>query len=185
MKEVHEITSVEQAKVFSHELRIEIMKCFLYEKPKTAKQIADELEMAASKVHYHVKELVKVGLLELVETRENSGIIEKYYLPVAKLFRINLNKEELSDEDLIDPKITMLMSAASEVKQSIRLFPDAKQKFLNFYIDLTDEEREEFMNDVDQVFKRWDKKVEGRDRSDTTIYGLVMGLYPHKKGGES
>jgi hypothetical protein len=49
----------------------------------TAKQIADHLKEAAPKVHYHVRELERVGLLRLVETREKGGVLEKYYRSIA------------------------------------------------------------------------------------------------------
>ncbi|MBS8266991.1 ArsR family transcriptional regulator [Mesobacillus boroniphilus] len=182
MKEVYEITTIEQAKVFSHELRMRIMRCFLQEKPKTATHIADELGMAPSKIHYHVKELVKVGLLELVDTRENSGIIEKYYLPVAKLFRVNLNKEEI-DEDFVDPKISLLRNTSLEIKDSTKNFPEEKQKVMSFYIDLTIEEKEQFLAELDEVFERWAEKAKGQDSKESLLYGLVFGIYP-KKGGE-
>ena len=180
MKEVYEITSIAQAKVFSHELRMQIIKCFLDEQSRTAKQIADGLEMPASKVHYHVIELVKAGLLELVDTRENSGIIEKYYLPVAKTFSINLNKDELTDEKFV-PQISFLMNAVKEVKASIKKFPEEKRRFQNLYLDLTNEEREEFLKEVEEVFDKWNNKTEKRDHTETTIYGLLMGIYPYKK----
>jgi DNA-binding MarR family transcriptional regulator len=180
MLEVYEITSVAQAKVFSHELRMKIIKCFMNEQPRTAKQIADELEMPASKVHYHVIELVKVGLLELVDTRENSGIIEKYYLPVAKTFSINLNKDELTDEKF-NPQVSFLMNTVKEVKASLKKFPEEKRRFQNLYLDLTDEEREEFLKEVEGLFEKWNKKTEQRDTVGTTIYGLLLGIYPFKK----
>lgn len=183
MKEVYEITTIEQAKVFSHELRMRIMRCFLQEKPKTATQIADELGMAPSKIHYHVKELVKVGLLELVDTRENSGIIEKYYLPVAKLFRVNLNKEEI-DEDFVDPKISLLRNTSLEIRDSNKNFPEEKRKVMSFYIDLTKEEKEQFLAELDEVFEKWANKSKRQDSADRLLYGLVFGIYPHKKGGE-
>jgi predicted transcriptional regulator len=182
MKEIYEITTISQAKVFSHELRMQIIKCFLNEQPRTAKQIADELEMPASKVHYHVIELVKAGLLELVETRENSGIVEKYYLPVAKTFSIsiNLNKDEITDDKFV-PQISFLMNAVKEVKASIKKFPEEKRRFQNLYLDLTNEEREEFLREVEEIFDKWNKKTEKRELPGTTIYGLLMGIYPYKK----
>ena len=50
----------------------------------TVTQLGDILGIAPARVHYHVRELEKVGLLCPVETREKGGILEKYYQPVAK-----------------------------------------------------------------------------------------------------
>jgi DNA-binding Lrp family transcriptional regulator len=73
-----EVKNLKQAKVLSHDLRMKIINMISDEKPRSAKQIADELGMSASKVHYHVKELVKLELLFLTATKINGGIVEKY-----------------------------------------------------------------------------------------------------------
>jgi DNA-binding transcriptional ArsR family regulator len=88
MRERYEIETVEQLRAISDALRIRIMNV-LEKQPMTATQVGEELDMPAAKVHYHVRELEKVGLLELVETREKGGILEKYYQPIAHDIRIN------------------------------------------------------------------------------------------------
>lgn len=90
MDSIYEITSYHQAKVISNKLRMRIISLFDDGCMRTSKQLSVELDMPASKVHYHVRELTKAGLLKLVETREKGGVIEKYYLPIAKGFRIAL-----------------------------------------------------------------------------------------------
>src|SRR5205823_777798 len=55
----------------------------LSHKAMTATQIGEALDLPANKVHYHVRELERVGLVRLVETREKGGILEKYYRLVA------------------------------------------------------------------------------------------------------
>jgi DNA-binding transcriptional ArsR family regulator len=48
-------------------------------KPVTVSQIAEELNEKQSRLYYHVKKLEEAGLLELVETRQQGNLIEKYY----------------------------------------------------------------------------------------------------------
>jgi DNA-binding transcriptional ArsR family regulator len=48
-------------------------------KPVTVSQIAEELHEKQSRLYYHVKKLEEAGLLELVETRQQGNLIEKYY----------------------------------------------------------------------------------------------------------
>ena len=83
MLERYEIDSVEQLRAIADILRLRIVDV-LRDQPMTVTQLGELLEMAPAKVHYHVRELEKVGLLKLVETREKGGILEKYYQPVAK-----------------------------------------------------------------------------------------------------
>jgi len=83
MLESYEIEAVEQLRAIADMLRLRIID-LLQEHPMTVTQLGDILGIAPAKVHYHVRELEKVGLLRLVETREKGGILEKYYQPVAK-----------------------------------------------------------------------------------------------------
>ncbi|HEX8733437.1 MAG TPA: hypothetical protein VF725_15415, partial [Ktedonobacterales bacterium] len=47
-------------------------------------QVGDELQIAAPKAHYHVRELERLGLVTLAESRERGGIVEKYFRAVAR-----------------------------------------------------------------------------------------------------
>lgn len=86
MDEVDEIyvaESVEQMRVIADDLRQRIFEA-LVELPMTVTQVGEQLGIAPSKIHYHVRELERVGLVRLVETREKGGILEKYYRSVAR-----------------------------------------------------------------------------------------------------
>lgn len=81
--EQYTLQSVEQLRAVADPLRIRIFEA-LVQRPMTAKQVGQELGIAASKAHYHVRELERLGLARLVETRERGGILEKYYRAVAR-----------------------------------------------------------------------------------------------------
>lgn len=95
MKESYEIGTVEQLRAISDMLRLRIM-ALLEKQAMTATQLGEELGLATAKVHYHVRELEKVGLLQLVETREKGGILEKYYRAIAH--DITVSKALLSSQ---------------------------------------------------------------------------------------
>ncbi|MGZ4031516.1 MAG: helix-turn-helix domain-containing protein [Tumebacillaceae bacterium] len=76
------------------------MKLFFDFEPRTSKQIADQLGLSKSKVHYHVLDLHRVGLLQLVETKEKGGVIEKNYLPIARRIKIKSSMQEHGDVEL-------------------------------------------------------------------------------------
>jgi DNA-binding transcriptional ArsR family regulator len=88
IKERYEIETIEQLRAISDMLRVRIV-AVLAKRPMTVTQLGEELGLAPAKVHYHVRELEKVGLLELVETREKGGILEKYYQPIARSIHVN------------------------------------------------------------------------------------------------
>ncbi|MBS4192079.1 winged helix-turn-helix transcriptional regulator [Bacillus sp. FJAT-49705] len=79
--------NLEQQKLISSPLRVKIIY-LLDERPMTAKQVADKIGKSAGSIHYHIQQLYNGGILEIEETRENKGIIEKYYRAIATHFRL-------------------------------------------------------------------------------------------------
>lgn len=81
------IRDVQQLKALGHAVRVRILHA-LAEKPMTAKQLADDFGIEPAKTSYHVKQLLKAGLVELLYTRETqNGIVEKYYQSIAREFQ--------------------------------------------------------------------------------------------------
>lgn len=95
------LSTIEEIKVISDPFRLKII--FLFDQdhnPLTVKQMAVKLEEVPSKVHYHVKELERIGVLEIVETREKAGVMEKYYFLTAESFRVERSiNSSISDDE--------------------------------------------------------------------------------------
>ena len=87
MLEHYDLQNLEQLRAVADMLRMRIVDT-LRERPMTVTQLGEMLDIAPAKIHYHVRELEKVGLLRLVETREKGGILEKYYQPIAYDFTV-------------------------------------------------------------------------------------------------
>jgi DNA-binding transcriptional ArsR family regulator len=81
--ETYSLETLEQLRAAADPLRVRIV-AHLSRQAMTVTQLAGVLGEVPAKLHYHVRELEKVGLLKLVETREKGGILEKYYRAVAK-----------------------------------------------------------------------------------------------------
>ncbi|WP_432663895.1 helix-turn-helix domain-containing protein [Wukongibacter baidiensis] len=122
MKKIKTLTSLEEIKVFSDPYRLQILRCFdLLGEPATVKQIADEMGEVPAKVHYHVKKMEKIGILELMYTKDINGIIAKYYSPTAESFTVkNSNLESPMFKSFLD-KTQGLIS---------NVFDDGKRIFL-------------------------------------------------------
>jgi DNA-binding transcriptional ArsR family regulator len=84
---VYEINSLEQLRAMADQLRLSILERLLG-RAMTVTQLGEALGIAPAKAHYHVRELERVGLLRLVNTREKGGILEKYYRAVAEDFQV-------------------------------------------------------------------------------------------------
>lgn len=87
MLEQYTIADIKQLKALGHTSRVKILSA-LTERAMTAKQLANHFGEEPAKTSYHVKQLLKVGLVELVYTRETqNGIVEKYYRAIARDFQ--------------------------------------------------------------------------------------------------
>lgn len=98
MKEVLVLNDFESIKAVVHPRRIDILNAFK-DLPLSAKQLSQILDEPHAKINYHIKSLYKVGILELVEERIKSGIVEKYYYPKSKSIFINKNVINISVEN--------------------------------------------------------------------------------------
>ena len=101
MKELLVLRDLEGIKAIAHPRRIDILKAFEKE-PLSAKQLSQMLDEPHAKINYHIKTLYKVGILELVEEKIKSGIVEKYYYPTAKNIMIGKKVIDFSLDNLWD-----------------------------------------------------------------------------------
>ena len=90
MREVLVLRDLECIKAIAHPKRIDILKAF-NNFPLSAKQLSQMLDEPHAKINYHIKTLYNLGILELVEEKIKSGIVEKYYYPKAKNIVIDKN----------------------------------------------------------------------------------------------
>ena len=90
MREVLVLRDLECIKAIAHPKRIDILKAF-NNLPLSAKQWSQMLDEPHAKINYHIKTLYNLGILELVEEKIKSGIVEKYYYPKAKNIVIDKN----------------------------------------------------------------------------------------------
>lgn len=88
VKDVHDIRTIEELKTLSDPLRLQIIQT-LRDGPMTASQAAQKLGQKPTKFYYHFAELEKHGLIHAVETRQKGNLLEKYYLPAARYYRVD------------------------------------------------------------------------------------------------
>lgn len=84
-KSIFIIESYEQLKVISDPLRTKIL-IFLVEQPRTGQMLAQELNLSRAKILYHLRELEKHKIIQLVRKEERGGNILKFYQAVARGF---------------------------------------------------------------------------------------------------
>ena len=117
MKKLLVIDNLAQLKSVSDPFRIQLMT-MLAEKPKTGQMLADELDIPRAKIHYHLNELLKNGIIHVVKTEEKNSIIQKFYEPVAKKVVPNIDLLRYSaDEKKKDSMSYNLRMKEDDLKQ--------------------------------------------------------------------
>jgi predicted ArsR family transcriptional regulator len=83
MEDTLVIDSVDQLKIFADPLRQQLLQAFCCN-PATIKQIAEQIDEKPTRLYHHVDLLEQNGFLEVVETKQVRGTLEKHYQTVAR-----------------------------------------------------------------------------------------------------
>ncbi len=187
---IYEAESLEQVRALADELRVRIFS-LLAQEPMTVTQVGKALDVAPAKIHYHVRELERVGLVRQVFTREKSGILEKYYRAVARDLSVprSLIKSAPRDE---------LVAAANEFAQSavsgylralgrLVLLPDEEFQTYPFSISnatlwITRDELHQLGADLQALLEKYETRrgVEGEQEATyfTVLYPTQLAAEP-------
>ncbi|MGH4123424.1 MAG: ArsR/SmtB family transcription factor [Clostridium sp.] len=176
MLEYKRITKPEEIRILSNTFRMKIISLFnLNKESLTVKQMADKLGEVPSKVHYHVKMLKQIGVMEIVETREKSGIVEKYYLPTAENFKIdNAIKTAGSDiyeeeqDDVLGILIKNIKNNTDIYRKNVKVGEDDGRLFSDVIGYLTPAETRE-LHDICVEYIKNKPKREGTKLYDCTL----------------
>lgn len=82
------IKELDALKALADPLRNQIME-ILYQKPLNVSQIADRLGVTPSKLYYHMNQLEEHGFVQVVDTKVQGNIIEKFYWLTARDFELD------------------------------------------------------------------------------------------------
>lgn len=168
MKDIQVLRELEEIKAVSHPYRVDIMEAF-GEEPLSAKQLSELLGEPHAKINYHIKILLNAGILELVEEKVKSGIIEKYYLPKAKL--VVIDKSILNSpgsENVAQTMNQVSISLFEKISEDFYRAAEAtevKSKHLRHYNEFyfTEEEAKELVETLDAKIS---ELLEGRKDKD-------------------
>ncbi|KAB3534843.1 helix-turn-helix domain-containing protein [Alkaliphilus pronyensis] len=192
MKDILVLRELEQIKAISHPYRVDVFECFEGDQPQSAKQIADKLGEPHAKVNYHIKSLVKVGILELVDERVKSGIIEKYYLPAAKMLVIDKNFMQNLDDDVMQSLNQAILSIFEKISEDFYRAAENPKEYKKFILHhneiyMTPEEMKELIEKVDNYIAELIRDKKG-DKGDKSLHPYNLALIgtpkvtPKKRG---
>jgi DNA-binding transcriptional ArsR family regulator len=159
-------------------LRLRLFEVF--KQPTTAKQAAEVLGEKLSRIYHHVDALSAAGLIELVDTQQKRGTVEKYYRSAAErvsvdpaMFRtaeLPVEAGELS-ASLFGAALEL---AAAETRKLAKRTPEPGLEALLVHA-LGTATKEEFLALRDALAALAGTKKASRGR---TKYRLLVALYP-------
>lgn len=153
----------EQVAVFVEPTRTDIMM-LLAERPATTSQLAEALGKPKGTVGHHVKALEEAGLIEVVDTRKVRALTEKYYGRIARTYIFPKLEDHEDDHNFVQ-----------EALVEIREPQEGEDMFVTIRHARIDVER---VGDFSGRLLELAEEFATQERSGTTVYGLLLGLYP-------
>jgi len=162
MQQIFFLTGIEQLKALSDPLRIKILTR-LIEKPMTGQQLSETLKISRSKIHYHLGELEKNGIIEVVRREEKKGIMQKFYRSVAKSiipsdelmpFVDSRSVRQLGLEVINRLKKKILKAPLSAFKFRPGSIEDQTSLFSQFDVRMKPEDLASFLVEVEKILER-------------------------------
>ncbi|WP_082233073.1 winged helix-turn-helix domain-containing protein [Halobacillus massiliensis] len=121
MKDIKLLTTHEQLKALSDTFRCELL-LRLMEKPRTGQQLSEIFNLSRARIHYHLKELEKNDLVEIVHKEEKNGIVQKFYRATAGGFIPD--RSLLPNTDMTETVRQMMVSMLDQAKRRILSAPE-------------------------------------------------------------
>lgn len=188
--ETFDILTVEQLRAMADPLRIRIYDA-LVNKPMTATQVGEELDEPAPKAHYHVRELERVGLVRLVETRERSGILEKYYRAIARNLRVPATFFQQASPDEVAEAVNGMFNSivagfktamSRLIESKVANFDASMLTFGNDVIWMTEDEFRTTLQSLQELLKPYLERrgLEGEHEINMSIISYDSRLARHE-----
>lgn len=116
------VSDLRQLKAFTDPIRNRLLH-LLANQEATNQQLASMLDEPQAKVLHHVRFLLEVGLIRLVEQRVRGGNVEKFYRATARLYGF---RPDPADIETITGPVSgaMFESVTQELVASLKLWPD-------------------------------------------------------------
>lgn len=121
VKDVHILRTMDEVKALADPLRLRLAEAFA-SGPNSTKHVAITIGENATKLYRHVAILEEAGLIELIDTRQKRGTLEKRYQAVARDFMVDRQLLEIkagSAQGYAALFLSALEATFQEAKQSV------------------------------------------------------------------
>lgn len=196
VKKILYLETIEQVRALMEPSRMQIIR-EMGKGATTSKEVALAVGGSVPKIHYHLKELEKNGLIRTTGKTQKGNLVESHYEPVARSFR---TRTHLEDEVRSDPATykdlltRVLLVASSEVEDTVvelvnaveesdaetfaqRIRPALLEQGLNAdqtSLYLTQDEYDDFLAEYRDLVKRYRKKRKGKQRKAVDVFWMSL-----------
>lgn len=163
-----------QLKAFTDPLRNRIIH-ILSDHEATNQQVSTLVGEDQAKVLYHIRFLLKVGLVELTRTNIKRGNVEKYYRATARIFSLRI-----SPDDTKSPIGPVFESVVQELFASEGMWPDRMPRWEGRRGRISDARLGEFIKELDALIEEYWGTHQVRDDledSASTLMSFFSVLY--------
>jgi DNA-binding transcriptional ArsR family regulator len=159
--------TVQETKALAHPLRLRILR-LCWQRELTDKQLAERLDRDPGTVLYHVRQLLKAGLLEPAPVRAGeSGALEKPYRAKARSWWM---------DDAPDSGAAAAFAPVEAFQDELRAAgPESVRIFLRYAVHLKAEDIAELERDIMALLDRYLTTDDGR--LDEPAYGGLVVLH--------
>lgn len=179
------IDDLETLKIIADPLRGQIFEALILQ-PLTVKQIAKKLNVAATKLYYHVKLLEKIGLIQVIDTQLVSGILEKHYRATAQRLKFDPNLLTTASNSSKDDINTVLLATIDTTREDIarslkahysELDQDTRCIMISRQLSrFSDERADEFCQRLEELIKEFSDADAKSNKMQT--FALTIAFYP-------
>lgn len=187
--EVRIISDLATLQVVADPLRLRLL-ALLRREPQPVKALAAALDIAPTKLYYHIKLLEERGLIRVAGVRPGAGPAEKEYEVTA--YRLSVDRALLSPgapaaDDALDTFLSMVLDQSkSEIARGVRaglIDPDpalddpAGLTLGRVWLRLTPAEATEFYRKIMDIKRDYAARHVDDDDPAVGRYELLIGLY--------
>jgi DNA-binding transcriptional ArsR family regulator len=141
-------------KALADPLRINVVEA-LWESPRSASELAEFLGLPADRLYYHLGQLERAGLIEVVEYRRlPRGKVERVYAPA----QVEPPGDAADPEELVAFLGAVLDATRADVTTAFRAKQDGRRREVDVYrgaVRLTEHARSELYAGIEQLIRTY------------------------------
>lgn len=195
MKKIHYFKSYDELKAFFDPMKSKVMQVLTI-KTCSIKMLANILNEKSSVLQYHIKELLKLGLIKVEKKVEIRNLTEKHYRSIAKEFYANNKTFDLLKKDsgysakyhaieALLSNTSVLTNDVLELSQYLHSLTDETVNQLDEMLDLTQfgvnyllsiphDKISDLLSDLTKVLRKYQHKINDKmEMFNVNISGFI------------